>query len=179
MGASSRGHGIANAAAGWTGLYGLLKLYWACGGTGLRDLVEVPGGSWTDPRMVIFGLWGTVMLAVIGCGVALSAVRGWGGRLARPWVVAGCWFAAGILSLRAFPSLVADGLALAGLIGDQPLPGHQARMVRIDLVLWAPFFTVWAVLWTALAWHVTRARDDRSPVTDPPTASRPGPTRRS
>jgi hypothetical protein len=152
------------AVAGWTGLYGALKLYWAVGGTGMRDLVEVPGGSWDDPWLVIFGLWGTVLLAVIGIVVACAAVRPPGGVTLRRLVRAGCWFAAAILTLRAVPSLALDSAALAGIVGDQSLTAHEVRMTRLDLTLWSPFFAVWAALWLSLA-IATRARRARPALT--------------
>ena len=157
---------IGCAAAGWTGLYGALKLYWAVGGTAMRDLVEVPGGSWDDWRLVIFGLWGTVLLAVVGIAVAFAAVRPPGRGAVHRFVRVGCWFAVTVLALRALPSLVLDSAALAGLMGHQALTAHEARMTRLDLTLWAPFFTVWAALWFWLAW-TTRIRRSVRPSTRP------------
>ncbi|MEJ2578187.1 MAG: DUF3995 domain-containing protein [Kineosporiaceae bacterium] len=155
---------IGCSAAGWTGLYGALKLYWATGGTALRDLVEVPGGSWTDPRFVLFGLWGTVLLAVIGMVVACAAVHPPRPGTLRRLVRVGCWFAATILTLRAVPALVLDPAALAGFVGDQPLTADEVRMTRLDLTLWTPFFAVWAALWLGLA-ITTRTRQAGPPLT--------------
>jgi hypothetical protein len=155
---------IGCAAAGWTGLYGALKLYWAVGGTALRDLVEVPGSSWTDPTFVILGLWGTVLLAGIGVAVACAAVRPPGRVTLRRLVRAGCWFAATVLTLRAVLALMLDAAALAGFVGGQPLTADEVRMTRLDLTLWTPFFAVWAALWLGLA-ITTRTRRTGPPLT--------------
>jgi hypothetical protein len=149
-------HRIGYAAAGWTALYGLLKLYWAIGGTRLRDTVGIDKQLWHDGRFVALGLWGTVLLALVGIATALATVRPWGARIPR-WVIGtGAWFATVVLALRAAPSLVADALVAADLVVPHGWNADRQRLLLWDLRLWAPFFAVWALLWAATAWRYSR-----------------------
>jgi hypothetical protein len=155
---------VAYAAAVWTGLYGSLKLYWALGGTALRDTVGLDPRLWTETVFIVFGLWGTVLLALVGVTVALATVRPWGARVPRWILVAGTWFAATILLLRAVPTLARDIAIYSGLSVPAGMTPADDRAVGWDLALWAPFFAVWGLLWLATAWRVTRTRRAAAPL---------------
>ncbi|MFD3684680.1 DUF3995 domain-containing protein [Nocardiopsis sp. NPDC058631] len=151
--------------------YGAMKLTQALGGNALADKDPLPPELRDrllarDPLFVA-SHWALAAAALVGVLLALSAVRPWGAALPRRLVplVAGVLGAFMVLRSVGFSGIgfVGDGLTLAGV---RELPAEHAGLIRElalwDLVLWSPFFLLWGVCWSFLAWRTGRAA--RSPA---------------
>jgi hypothetical protein len=136
-------------AAGVTAAYGLLKAYWVLGGTALwviaplpQDLIE-KARSHTAPGWFVIADAATVVLAAVGVLFALAMVRP--RRWLPVWLVR-CllWPLAALMVLRAVLAIPGDAYQLA--------TGASTRTTLWwDLVLWAPLFLIWGLLWAATA----------------------------
>lgn len=144
-------------AAGITAAYGLLKAYWVFGGTALwsiaplsQDMIE-KAQSHSAPAWFVIADVLSLVLAVVGVLFALATVRP--RRWLPVWFVR-CvlWPLAALMLLRAVPAIPGDVYELA-------TGTSTPTTVWWDLVLWAPLFLIWGLLWAATA--VTYARRTR------------------
>jgi Protein of unknown function (DUF3995) len=137
-------------AAGVTAAYGLLKAYWVLGGTALWSIAPLPqdliekARSHTAPGWFVIADAATVVLAAAGVSFALATVRP--RRWLPVWLVR-CllWPLAALMVLRAVLSIPGDLSQLA--TGT----GASTSTALWDLVLWAPLFLIWGLLWAATA----------------------------
>lgn len=129
--------------------YTALKLYWATGGRGLRGTVGFAPEVWEEPAFVLLGLWGTVVLGLAVVVVAWSLARppGWLPASLYRVLRAVVWGACLVLLARAALGLIGGGIAVAGSLGD----GGPSRALVWNLLVYSPYFLVWALLWAALA----------------------------
>lgn len=127
---------VGYATAVWCVLFAAPHVWWVFGvslGLPGGDVERLRGTPW----FLAYDLL-VVLLAAVGVGVALAAVRPWGGMVPRRPLLGLAWAAAAALSARGLAGLVVDG--------------------RADL-LWWPTFLVGGVLFALTAWHARgRAR---------------------
>jgi Protein of unknown function (DUF3995) len=147
-------------AAGITAAYGVLKAYWVLGGTALWSVAPLSQSmidkarSHTAPGWFVIADAATVALAAAGVFFALATVRP--RRWLPVWLV-GCalWPLAALMVLRAVLAIPGDVYQLA--------TGASTRTALWDLVLWAPLFLVWGLLWAATALtYARRAKTARA-----------------
>ena len=143
-------------AAGITAAYGLLKAYWVLGGTALWSIAPLPQEmidklrSHTAPTWFEIADAVSVVLALAGVLFALATVQ------PRRWLPVGLvrWTLLPLATLMVLRGVL-------GIIGDvqQIASGASGPLTHTaiwDLVLWAPLFLIWGLLWAATA--VTYAR---------------------
>lgn len=147
-------------AAGITAAYGVLKAYWVLGGTALwgiaplsQDMIE-KARSHTAPAWFVIADAVTVVLAVVGVFLALATVRP--RRWLPVWLVScSLWPLATLMVLRAMQA-IPDAYQLA-------TSGSTRTTLWWDLVLWAPLFLIWGLLWAATALtYARRAKTTRA-----------------
>jgi hypothetical protein len=143
--------------AGVTAAYGVLKAYWVFGGTALWSIAPLDpemidkARSGTAPRWFEIADASSVVLAVAGVMFALATVRR--RRWLPTWLVQ--W---SLLPLAAFMVLRAL-LSIPGDAYEVATGGALTHTAMWDLVLWAPLFLVWGVLWAATALtYIQRSR---------------------
>ena len=154
----------AYAAFAWALVFAAVHLYWALGGT-----VGMPPGMSVGMNLALFVIdVVAIPLCVVGALLALSLVRPWGRLLPRRLLLACGWGACALLILHSVPTLVGDGLVIAGLrAGDLSVPE------RWSLFVYEPWFFAGGVLYGAAALGYGR-RSSRSG----PLRRRFGPLRR-
>ncbi len=147
-------------AAGITAAYGLLKAYWVFGGTALWSIAPLSQEmidkvrSNTAPTWFLVADAFSVVLAVAGVLFALATARP--RRWLPGWLVRwSLWPLATLMALRAMLGIIGDIQQIAS--GDSGALTHTALW---DLVLWAPLFLIWGLLWAATA--LTYARRVRT-----------------
>jgi Protein of unknown function (DUF3995) len=146
--------------AGVTAAYGLLKAYWVLGGTALWSIAPLPqdmidkARSHTAPGWFVIADAVTVVLAVAGVLIALATVRP--RRWLPVWLIRwSLWPLAALMVLRAVLAIPGDVVQLAS--------GESTRTALWDLVLWAPLFLIWGLLWAATALtYARRAKATRA-----------------
>ena len=140
-------------AAGITAAYGVLKAYWVFGGTALwgiaplsQEMIE-KARSHTAPTWFVIADAVTVGLAMVGVFLALATVRP--RRWLPVWLVScSLWPLATLMVLRAVLAIPGDAYELA----TSASTGTTSRTTLWwDLVLWAPLFLIWGLLWAATA----------------------------
>lgn len=143
-------------AAGVTAAYGLLKAYWVFGGTALWSIAPLPQDlidklqSHTAPTWFVVADDLSVALAVGGVMYALATARP--RRWLPVWLVRwSLWPLAIFMVLRAVLGMVGDVQQISS-----GASGPLTHTALWDLVLWAPLFLIWGLLWAATA--VTYAR---------------------
>ncbi len=141
-------------AAAWCGLFALLHVFWAAGGsTGLASASGRELASRRPATFVLFGLWGVAVLLVTGAGLAVVAtLRAVPAAWLRGFQIL-AWIAAAVLVLRA---LFVE-LALATDLG------HVRESVgsletRWSLILWNPWCAIGGICFFALALDIRRRR---------------------
>lgn len=147
-------------AIAWTAGYGLLKLYWSLGGDFLLAQAPLTGelrkmALTHDPVFDFWGLWATVGLALIGIVVIVAVMSRRLGWVPRWILITGAAVATSMLLFRGVTGVVGDGLHLAG-IADRPADPLLLELLKWDFALWAPYFLIWGVLWTAVLWRAIR-----------------------
>jgi hypothetical protein len=148
------------AAIGWTAGYGLLKLYWSLGGDLLLAQAPLTGDMRKlalthDPVFDFWGLWVTVGLAVIGILVVVAILSRRFRWVPRWILITGAAIATAMLLFRGVTGVVGDGLHLAG-IAQRPADPLLLELMKWDFGLWAPYFLIWGLLWTAVLWRASR-----------------------
>jgi len=155
------------AAFAWGVAFGLISLYWGCGGTlGLNTI----GGSIErlarEHNTGIFvAVWVTGLAKLVGATLALALVRPWGQRLPRRPVVILSWVATAVITLYGVVTVAGDALAAAHVIHPKnpiawtPLLWH--------LWVWDMSFLIWGLLFGAAAWYFTRVAPTRRPAAEP------------
>ena len=148
-------------AAGITAAYGLLKAYWVFGGDALWSIAPLSQEmidkvrSDTAPTWFVVADAVSVVLAAVGVVFALATVRP--RRWLPVWLVRwSLWPLATLMVLRGVLGIIGDVLQVAS--GESGPVTHTALW---DLVLWAPLFLIWGLLWAATA--VTYTRRARTP----------------
>ena len=145
-------------AAAITAAYGMLKAYWVLGGDALWSIAPLSpemiekARSGTAPRWFEIADAVSVLLAVAGVLFAVATVR------RRRWLPAR--LVSYLLWPLAFLMVVFRGLL--SIVGDvgQIATGESTVTTVWDLVLWAPLFLIWGLLWAGTA--LTYARRCRT-----------------
>ncbi len=145
-------------AAGITAAYGVLHAYWVFGGAALWSIAPLSpemiekARSGTAPRWFEIANVVSVVLAVAGVIFALATVRR--RRWLPAWLVSYSLWPLAVLMVvfRGVLSIAGDVVALA--------TGASTDTTVWDLVLWAPLFLIWGLLWAATA--LTYARRART-----------------
>lgn len=154
----SSGRDMAAAAATmWCASFAGLHLFWALGGSvGLASSAGRDLAARRPASFVIFGLYGTALLLVVG--ILIIAVT------QRPRVARRRRRAASVLLAVVGVGLVLRGLALEVLLATNAA-GLRANVGRLEthwsLILWNPWFAV-GVLFIATALRASRAGFVRS-----------------
>jgi hypothetical protein len=143
-------------AAAITAAYGLLKAYWVFGGDALWSIAPLSQEmidkvrSGTAPTWFLVADAISLVLAMVGVVFALATVR------ARRWLPVRLvqwtlWPLATFMVLRGTLGIIGEAVQLASGVS-----GPEARTAAWDLVLWAPLFLIWGLLWAATAMTYTR-----------------------
>jgi hypothetical protein len=151
---SSRSGVAAAAATMWCGSFACLHLFWALGGSfGLASSAGRDLAARRPASFVIFGLYGTAMLLVIG--IAIIAVT------QRPRAARRLRRAASVLLAVVGVGLVLRGVALEVLLATNST-GLRKNVGPVEthwsLILWNPWFAVGGALFIATAIRASRAR---------------------
>ncbi len=147
--------------------YGAMKLQWALGGEFLMAQTPLPTSLRDDllghGRSAILGHVGSVALAMLGVAAALCLAGHFGplGRLRRRVLLVGAWSGCVLMAARAL------GLVGYGFINDVRLLGGFVSVPSADeaasryeawwdLLLWSPFWLLFAMAWGFAAWRYGR-----------------------
>jgi len=150
---SSRWGVAAAAAAMWCGSFACLHLFWALGGSiGLASSAGRDLAGRRPANFVIFGLYGTALLLVIGIlTIAVTQSPRAARRLRR---------AATVLLAVVGVVLLLRGLALEVLLATNTA-GLRAKVGPLEthwgLILWNPWFALGGVLFIATAIRASRS----------------------
>jgi len=150
---SSRWGGAAAAATMWCGSFAGLHLFWALGGSvGLASSAGRDLAMRRPASFVIFGLYGTALLLVVGILIIAVTQRPQAARRLRR--------AASVLMAVVGVGLVLRGLALEVLLATNAA-GLRANVGPLEthwsLILWNPWFAVGGTLFIATAIRASRA----------------------
>jgi len=155
------------AAAAWSFLFALPHLYWALGGRmGLSFSLALKGQAEADliadPSFQASGLWGVAVLLAIASGIGLLTAHPPRRTSLRRIVAIGAWGVAAVTGLRAliYPGFIFSGLRVLGMI--ETAADADPNWFRWDLVLWAPWFLLGAVLFAFSARSLAAGRREPS-----------------
>lgn len=129
-------------ACAWCVIFAAVHLYWALGGdAGLASSAGVELATRRPPAFVLFGLWGTALVLLVGAafGIALAHWRPRGG-LRRGTVILGGLVGA-VLFVR---GLLLEVVLLTGAGGVASAIGP--RETYGSLILWNPWFMLGGLL---------------------------------
>jgi len=116
--------------------------YWALGGT-----VSLPAGLTVSMNPALFAIDVlAVPLCVVGALLALSLIRPWGRLFPRRLLLACAWTVCALLIFHSVPTLIGDGLVIAGL-----RTGDLSVLERWSLFVYEPWFFTGGVLYGAAA----------------------------
>lgn len=132
----------AYAACAWALAFAVVHLYWALGGT-----VGLPSGLTVSMNPALFAIDVlAVPLCVVGALLALSLIRPWGRLFPRRLLLACAWTVCALLIFHSVPTLIGDGLVIAGL-----RTGDLSVLERWSLFAYEPWFFTGGVLYGAAA----------------------------
>jgi hypothetical protein len=149
--------GAGYAACAWGLVFGLISIYWGCGGTlGLNTI----GGTIERLALahnagILAAVWITGLAKLAGALLALALVRPWGARLPRRLTVLVSWSVAILLTVYGAVLVAGDALAATGAI--RPRTPVARTPLLWHLWVWDMSFLIWGLLFAGAAWYFTRA----------------------
>jgi len=145
VGATSRHHWIAYAAACWASIFGAFHVAWAAGWYIGLDPLQARA-AFALPWFLTYDLVAAA-LCIVAVPVELALAMPWGRRVPRRLLVPLAWTGTGLLLLRAVASIIQTAYFLV-----------TGRFGFRDVGVWEPWFYVGATLFTINLWHDSRQR---------------------
>ena len=149
----------AYAAAGWAGLFAVLSVYWALGGTAGAETVSpaiVRLARAHDP-LTLAALWIAALIKVASAVIALALVQRWGRRIPPALLLLLAWGAGTLLAVHGALYLLVGMLAASGAIHV----GTPPAVLRWYTVLWGPWWLLGGLLFLSAGVSYLRRAPDR------------------